>query len=138
MTVVDIGATSTVCLSGSVIALIVDYAEEVAVQMHGMVHHGAVDHDEAYDLAFADTDRVAFRKRLVVEKPYIALHISIEGKTDFADRSVPGKSSTRNGPQFGVWWPWTARIHTIQCEVFGCGDVSSEEAEIRTMFFVDP
>jgi hypothetical protein len=42
-----------------VIALAVDDPEKVAVKMHRVVHHGAVDHNKAYDFTLADKDRVA-------------------------------------------------------------------------------
>ena len=41
---------------GCMITLAVDNPEEVAVQMHGMVHHGAVDHDKSGDLSLVDKD----------------------------------------------------------------------------------
>jgi hypothetical protein len=38
------------------ITLAVDNPEKVAVQVHGMMHHGTVDHDESGDFTFMDQD----------------------------------------------------------------------------------
>jgi hypothetical protein len=63
MTVVVIGATSTVCLSGARSPLAVDHPEEVAVEVHRVVHHGSVDHDEPNRLPLTNTDGVLGRQR---------------------------------------------------------------------------
>ncbi len=68
------------------IALAVDHAEKMAVQMHRVVHHGAVDHDEPNHLSLADEDVVLGADRLVVDHPYIAVHIAIEGETELPAR----------------------------------------------------
>jgi hypothetical protein len=70
------------------VALAIYDPEEVAMQVHWMVHHCAIDHDEASDFAFMDKDRISFGKGFVVEKPYVALHVAIKGKPYFPDGLV--------------------------------------------------
>jgi hypothetical protein len=47
-------------LERGAVALPVDNSEKVAMQVHRVVHHRTVDHDETNDLALTDEDVVAF------------------------------------------------------------------------------
>ena len=63
---------------------------------------------------------------------------AVKGEADITHGFVFGESSRLGGPQFGVGRPWAARVHAINGEILGCGDVSSEETKIGTIFFADP
>jgi hypothetical protein len=64
----------------------VEHPEEMPVQMHRVMHHGAVDHDEPHDFTAFDFNVIGFGQRLVVQKPDVTLHVAVEGESDFADR----------------------------------------------------
>jgi hypothetical protein len=70
------------------IALTIDDPEEMSMQVHWMVHHCPVYHDEASDFAFMDKDRISFRKGFVVEEPNVALHVAVQGEPYFPDGLV--------------------------------------------------
>ena len=54
-------------LQGSMITLAVQYPEEVTVEVHRVVHHGPVDHDETDYFPFPDQDMVGLGEWLVVQ-----------------------------------------------------------------------
>ena len=124
-------------LERGIVALPVDHAEEVAVQVDRMVHHGPVDQDEPDDLAFADPDRIALVERPVVEKPDIALHVAVKGEADFTDWFVLGKSGTLRGPQFVVGRPG-ARIGAIHGKVLRRGDIGGKKTKIGAVSLAGP
>src|ERR1035437_7557833 len=75
-------------LERRVVTLSVEHPEEMPVQMHRVMHHGAVDHDEAHDFIAFDFNVIGFGERFVVEKPDITHHVAVKCQSNFSDGFV--------------------------------------------------
>ncbi len=75
-------------LERRVLAVLVQHPEKVAVQVHGMVHHGQVVERDAHDFALFDLDFVGLRQRHPVHAPDVAPHIAGQIEYDAADGLV--------------------------------------------------
>jgi len=108
----------------------VQHPEEVAVQVHGMVHHGAVDHDEAGHLAPSDRDDVVRREGGVVHLPDIALHVAVQGETDLANGLALGEGGGLGGAKPVVGRPGTVGGHAVHGQAWGSGGIGAEQGEV--------
>ena len=81
------------------IPLLVDQAEKMPVQVHGVPHHRIIGQDDADILTLPDHDPVRFRQCPAVDAPDVAVHISAQLKMQFLHGNAGGEVRFCEGPQ---------------------------------------
>ena len=73
---------------GRMIALPVEQAEEMSMQMHGMPHHRPIVKNDPHILSFSDQYPIRLGNSLVVDGPDITVHIARKIEPQLFHRSI--------------------------------------------------
>ena len=118
-------------LQRRVISLPIQYPEEMAVQVHGVVHHGAVDHNEADYFASSNFYHIRHNARMYMDLRHIAIAVCLGFGAFGADAQSINKWVDENGrTHYGEQPPANSAATRVSEKLTVSGPASSAADDI--------